>query len=401
MKANKIISLFGALLLTISLFSCRDNEVIIDEPQNKNEIDLISSSSAQINFDSSDSNNSKSSSTDSSIASSDILSSSSIDNESTTGEINRFNQWAYEDGFGSYINAAKEIANEDNIIKIAIIDTGISPLGQKYLGNSFNEVEVIDENIATDDVIHFINDDHALNIASIITGKGFGDLGFYGIADNVELYSIKIRYDETKSNAVFEDVVKAIEWCSFLNEIDIISFSGGFYAGDLSFYQMESLFNAISSFNGLFVVASGNDDVNFENLDSFYRTYPTCFSSNYEQTPRIIAVGSSNALGEKASHSNYGRNDITIFAPGEEISTIFTNENGPFIATNSGTSIAVAFVTGTAALLKSINIYLSAEDIKDIICQTVTPFTFGKDYDLCTSGGIINAYEAVNYVNNL
>lgn len=400
MKRNKIISLLGALLLTISLFSCRNNEVIIDEPQNKNEIDPISVSSSQKSIDSSDSTNNNSSSTDSSLSSSDI-SSSSLNGESTRRENIQFNQWAYEDGYGSYINAAKEIANEDSVVKIAIIDTGISPLGQKYLGNSFNEVEVIDENIMTDDVIHFINDDHALNIASIITGKGFGDLGFYGIADNVEFYSIKIRYDETKGNAVFEDVVKAIEWCNFFDGIDIISFSGGFYAGDLSFYQMESLFNAISSFNGLFVVASGNDDTNFENLNSFYRTYPTCFSSNYEQTPRIIAVGSSNALGEKASHSNYGRNDITIFAPREEISTIFTNENEPFIATNSGTSIAVAFVTGTAALLKSINIYLSAEDIKNIICQTVTPFAAGKNYDLCTSGGIINAYEAVNYVNNL
>ena len=292
MKRNKIISLLGALLLTISLFSCRNNEVIIDEPQNKNEIDPISGSSSQKNIDSSDSINNKSSSIDSSLSSSDI-SSSSLNNGSTGRENVQFNQWAYEDGYGSYINAAKEIANEDSVVRIAIIDTGISPLGQKYLGNSFNEVEVIDENIMTDDVIHFINDDHALNIASIITGKGFGDLGFYGIADNVELYSIKIRYDETKGNAVFEDVVKAIEWCNFFDGIDIISFSGGFYAGDLSFYQMESLFNAISSFNGLFVVASGNDDTNFENLNIFIELIQLVFlliMNKHRALSRLVQV---------------------------------------------------------------------------------------------------------------
>lgn len=80
----------------------------------------------------------------------------------------------------------------------------------------------------------------------------------------------------------------------------------------------------------------------------------------------IMVVGSCNESYELSSFSNRG-DAVDIVAPGENIySTILGNEYAYF----SGTSMATPFVSGTAALLYSLDSSLTAPEVKEILIES-------------------------------
>jgi subtilisin family serine protease len=104
-----------------------------------------------------------------------------------------------------------------------------------------------------------------------------------------------------------------------------------------------------------------------------------------------------------ASFSNYGKQNVDIFAPGGEIYSA-TPENK--YDTNSGTSMAAPAVAGVAALIRSYYPKLTAAQVKQIIMDSglavkpkvivggdtnnVKPFA-----DLSKSAKIVNVYNAL------
>lgn len=100
--------------------------------------------------------------------------------------------------------------------------------------------------------------------------------------------------------------------------IPIINFSGGGSSG------LTALQTAISSYEGLFVVAAGNDDNNNENSPR----YPAYYTS-----ANIISVGASDKNDNRSNwngfsnlwglfgsaKSNFGATTVDIFAPGTDI----------------------------------------------------------------------------------
>jgi len=107
----------------------------------------------------------------------------------------------------------------------------------------------------------------------------------------------------------------------------------------------------------------------------------------------------------KASFSNFGKYNVDVFAPGFMInSTTPNNKYEEF----DGTSMASPVVSGLAALILSYYPELSAIDVKDIIMKSVTKVARKVKYknekdetvrvnfsELCVSGGIVNAYNAL------
>jgi subtilisin family serine protease len=104
-----------------------------------------------------------------------------------------------------------------------------------------------------------------------------------------------------------------------------------------------------------------------------------------------------------ASFSNYGRENVDIFAPGEDILSTAPNQE---YEKASGTSMAAPVVTGVAALIMSYFPALSAEEVKEVILKSTVNYSKqmvsipGKEEetkfgDLSHTGGVINAYEAV------
>ena len=103
-----------------------------------------------------------------------------------------------------------------------------------------------------------------------------------------------------------------------------------------------------------------------------------------------------------ASFSNYGKNNVDLFAPGQDIYS--TAPDGAY-KNASGTSMASPVVAGVAAILRAHFPKLSAKEIKEILVESsvtvdlqvkkpgsseLVPFK-----DLSSSGGVVNVRSAL------
>ena len=107
--------------------------------------------------------------------------------------------------------------------------------------------------------------------------------------------------------------------------------------------------------------------------------------------------------------SNYGAKELDLFAPGINVLSTYT---GDTYQMGTGVGLASASVAGVAALIKAYYPSLTGSQIRDILLESVTSrkgvevekgievdgkqtqdlFLFD---DLCLSGGILNAYQAI------
>jgi cell wall-associated protease len=121
-----------------------------------------------------------------------------------------------------------------------------------------------------------------------------------------------------------------------------------------------------------------------------------------------IEVGASaykNDASLKASFSNYGKYTVDVFAPGFMIrSTVPGSKYEEF----DGTSMAAPVVSGLAALILSYYPHLKPQEVRAIIMESVVKVEHkvrnensrGENErvnfkELCVSGGIVNAYQAL------
>lgn len=121
-----------------------------------------------------------------------------------------------------------------------------------------------------------------------------------------------------------------------------------------------------------------------------------------------IEVGASaykNDATLKASFSNYGKYNVDVFAPGFMINSTVPDSKYEEL---DGTSMAAPVVSGLAALILSYYPELTAPEVREIIMKSVTKVvqkvkltnergenTRAVFSELCVSGGIVNAYEAL------
>ena len=131
------------------------------------------------------------------------------------------------------------------------------------------------------------------------------------------------------------------------------------------------------------IAATGNDHVN-----TIY--YP---ASN----TNVIAVGAINQNLERSNFSNYG-SEIDLVAPGTDIySTTIDNS----YASESGTSLAAPQVSGTIALMLSVNPTLTPDTIRNILrstCMKLSGYSFTSGWNNEVGYGLLDAYAAVNTV---
>ena len=160
----------------------------------------------------------------------------------------------------------------------------------------------------------------------------------------------------------------------------------------------------------LLVHAAGNDAANLDTAANFPNRY---FQAGGEAAD-WVEVGASSWRGADAlaaPFSNYSHTRVDVFAPGVDIlSTVPGNGHERL----SGTSMAAPVVSGIAAMLMAYYPSLTAVQVKQIVLQSATRYAdqmvarpaedggeaggatpqvrFG---DLSATGGIVNAYAAV------
>ncbi len=119
---------------------------------------------------------------------------------------------------------------------------------------------------------------------------------------------------------------------------------------------IESAIDNALSHDCIVVFSAGNDS----SITGPGMLYPS------EYRPEILTVGAINSNLLRWEYSTYGTH-LDLVAPGVNI--ISTNAGNNYFRDN-GTSLAAPHVSGTAALMLSVNPNLSAQNVRDIIEQT-------------------------------
>lgn len=242
------------------------------------------------------------------------------------------------------------------------------------------------------------SESHGTHVAGIIAAERNNGKGVNGVADYVKIMTLRVvpngdEYDK--------DVALAIRY-AVDNGAKVINGSFGKDFSPHSDWVREAIAYAGKK-DVVFVHAAGNDSKNIDKEPN----YP---EDNVNNGPEVsdsyITVG---ALSPKygsdmvAGFSNYGKNNVDVFAPGAAVySTTPENEYD----TKGGTSMAAPAVAGIAALIRSYFPKLSAAQVKQIILNSGLPIkakvvVAGKPEDvrafseLCRSGRIANAYNAL------
>lgn len=155
----------------------------------------------------------------------------------------------------------------------------------------------------------------------------------------------------------------------------------------------------------LLVHGAGNDGADNDLVGNFPNaTFEKRGFLGKKSADNWIEVGASNSeRGDKAiaPFSNYGKNEVDLFAPGMYIYSTAPDEAYEYA---QGTSMASPVVAGVAAVIRAYFPELKAHEVKEILMQSVIPFqgevlrpgdfTRVKGSELSRSGGLVNAYQA-------
>ncbi|MEY3577607.1 MAG: hypothetical protein RL394_1192 [Bacteroidota bacterium] len=247
---------------------------------------------------------------------------------------------------------------------------------------------------------------HGTHVAGIIGASRQNQIGIKGVANNVEIMTIRAVPDGDEHD---KDIANAIRY-AVDNGAWVVNMSFGKSFSPEKKWVDEAVKYAESK-GVLLVHAAGNDAKNIDTEDNFP-------SRNFENdTLKVftnwINVGASGATDSDlaASFSNFGKREVNVFAPGVKIYSSIPGGNT--YGEKDGTSMASPVVAGLAALILSYYPDLSAEQVKQIIERSsmkpsAISFTKpGKEDEktsleqLSITGGIVNAMEAIKLASTV
>lgn len=282
------------------------------------------------------------------------------------------------------------------------------------LNTAYNPRKIISDNPEDINDVHYGNNnvkgpaaDHGTFVAGIIGANRANGLGIDGIAQEAEIMVLRAVPNGDEWD---KDIALAIRY-AVNNGARIINLSFG---KDYS-PQKEFVDNAIryaDAHGVLMVHAAGNDAVNLDIRES----YPTRKLTGGDEVANWLAVGATtDKMGKKmvCDFSNYGKLGVDLFAPGENIISL---SPGNTYQINDGTSFSCPVVAGVAALIWSYYPELSAGQLREILLHSTTRYPRLKVYfpqagatrentvrfiELSRTGGIVNAYEALNLAGKL
>jgi subtilisin family serine protease len=244
---------------------------------------------------------------------------------------------------------------------------------------------------------------HGTHVTGIIAAKRNNGIGMDGIADNVRVMMVRVVPDGDEYD---KDVALGIRY-AVDNGAKVINMSfGKSFSPEKPW--VDSAIRYAASKDVLILHAAGNDGADNDLKDNYPCPYSSKLNSTAENFLNIGASSDPTISGSLAADfSNYGKQNVDVFAPGVKIYS--TLPGGNKYGNLKGTSMSTPIVTGLAALIRSYYPELSAVQIKQILESSVmvpdstianmkpgpqpTPISFAS---LSKTGGIVNAYYAVS-----
>jgi cell wall-associated protease len=240
---------------------------------------------------------------------------------------------------------------------------------------------------------------HGTHVAGIIAQVRGNNIGGDGIANNVEIMTVRAVPDGDEYD---KDIALAIRY-AVDNGAKVINGSFGKSYSPHKQWVFDAIKYAEKK-DVLFVHAAGNDGDNID-LDQ-NANFPNDSEDNKKEfASNVLTIGAlNNQYGEGviAPFSNYGTFNVDVFAPGDEIYATIPNNKYKYL---QGTSMASPNAAGVAALVRSYYPNLSAKQVKQILMESGTPLPanvlLGEKQESNTatntskSGKMVNAYNAL------
>lgn len=247
--------------------------------------------------------------------------------------------------------------------------------------------------------------DHSTKVSSIIAANIKNNKGINGFSNSIKIMPLSISPSGDEHD---HDIALAIRY-AVDNGAKIINMS---FTKEFSLYPelvTEALLYA-EKHNVLVVHIAGNDRFNVDDNPIYPNDY--LYDNKPEVCGNFITVGSINKnYGEKmvSSFSNYGKTNVDLFAPGEDIYTAIPDNQYSF---DSGTSLAAPMVSGTAALIWLYYPKLTAQQVKQIILESGTSYDLevivpgtkdkkAKFSELSKTGKVLNVYNAMQMAKEM
>lgn len=309
---------------------------------------------------------------------------------------------------GPYLAQAKQLANVliENDITEADVQEAVDQfqsLNDYGMNPEFDPRDIVGDDYEDLTNRFYGNNDvkgasyeHGTHVAGIVGAVRNNELGMDGVA-NVKLMILRAVPNGDERD---KDVANAIRY-AVENGANVINMSFGKGYSPQKHYVDEAVKFADEQ-GVLLVNGAGNDSENIDSTDS----YPNKYYEAGGEATSFLTVGASSweeGADLTAVFSNYGVENVDIFAPGVEVYSTYPYDE---YKANDGTSMASPVVAGVAALVMMYYPELTAAQVKDILMETSTKPSDDQVYrpgsetlvpfsTLSVSGGIVNAYEAL------
>ena len=247
---------------------------------------------------------------------------------------------------------------------IAVLDSGIDP-HPELAGRILPGINVPDGNTATADECN-----HGTHVAGILAATGNNGTGMAGVSWNAKLLPVVVVNGCTGFEA---NVASGLTW-AVDQGARVVNMSLQFNLGSTVFEQAVVYAHAQGA---LMIAATGNSNSSL-----------VAFPARWNQT---IAVASTDNRDIRSSFSNYGA-EVDICAPGTNVWSLSSGGGGYTL--KSGTSMSTPHVAGVAALIWSLNPFLTRDEVRAIILST-THDLGSTGFDIYYGNGRLDAAAAL------
>jgi len=305
-----------------------------------------------------------------------------------------------------YMSASYEVG-EKRLEDINETKVYMDSILQKNLNISYNErifindkPELLEKGYGNNNVSQYKKiQEHSTEVSGIIGANRNNKVGIQGFSNNIKIMPLSISISGDEHD---KDIAMAIYY-AVDNGAKIINMSFG---KEFSLEQewVTTAIKYAENHNVLIVHSSGNDGYDIDASTFYPNDYS--YKNKKEMSSNFINVGSITQKVDStfvSNFSNYGKENVDLFAPGEEIYVSLPENKYKF---DSGTSLSTPMVSGAAALIWLNYPNLTVQEVKQIILDSGTSYDVevllpggsGKKAafkDLSKTGKVVNVYNAL------